>query len=164
MLSFPSLATSVPNDSSQPKLGIAFHAYVERSTKPTIQESLIQQIVTEHGIGNQKDELIKLATTYLNSDLFKRIQNSKQVLKEIPFSYFQDNILYEGFIDLMFEEQDGWTIVDLKTDNIQESQIATRSELYRDQLDIYTYALKQLNMKVKDKLLYFVRLDKNIII
>jgi ATP-dependent helicase/nuclease subunit A len=148
----------------RPKLGIAFHAYVERSSKPTVQETLIQQIVTEHGIENQKDELTKLVTTYLNSDLFKRIQKSKQILNEVPFSYFQDGILYEGYVDLMFEEQEGFVIVDLKTDNIKESEIASRSDLYRDQLDIYAYALKQVGVKVKDKVLYFVRLDKGVVV
>lgn len=144
----------------RPKLGIAFHAYVERSSKPKVQEALIQQIVTEHGIENQKDELTKLVTTYLNSDLYHRMQKSKQVLKEIPFSYFQDGILYEGYIDLMFEEQNGWTIVDLKTDQITESQLEERTKFYSKQLSIYETAMKQVDIKIKDKILYFARLDK----
>jgi ATP-dependent helicase/nuclease subunit A len=64
----------------------------------------------------------------------------------------------------MFEEQEGFVIVDLKTDNIKESEIASRSDLYRDQLDIYAYALKQVGVKVKDKVLYFVRLDKGVVV
>lgn len=88
----------------RPKLGIAFHAYVERSNKPKVQDALIHQIVTEHGIEHQKDELTELVTTYLNSDLFKRIQSAKQILKEVPFSYFQNGILYEGYIDLILVE------------------------------------------------------------
>lgn len=144
----------------RPKLGIAFHAYVERYSKPKIQEALIQQIVTEHGIENQKDELQKLVTTYLNSDLHDRMQKSKQVLKEIPFSYFQDGILYEGYIDLIFEEQEGWTIVDLKTDQITEPQLEERTMFYSKQLSIYETAMKQVDIKIKDKILYFARLDK----
>ncbi len=144
----------------RPKLGIAFHSYVECSSKPIVQDALIQQIITEHGIETQKDELIKLVTTYLNSELYHRIQKSKQVLKEIPFSYFQDGILYEGYIDLMFEELEGFVIVDLKTDNIKESEIESRSDLYRNQLDIYAYALKNTGQTVKEKLLYFTRLNR----
>ncbi|MCC7460698.1 MAG: UvrD-helicase domain-containing protein [Proteobacteria bacterium] len=144
----------------RPKLGIAFHAYVEYSNQPSIQQHLIDQITFEHGIENQKDELTKLVTTYLSSDLHHRIQTSKQVLKEVPFSYFQDEILYEGYIDLLFEESDGWVIVDLKTDQITDQQLAERSKVYRAQLDIYGSALKRTGLTIKDKILYFVRLNQ----
>ena len=144
----------------RPKLGIAFHAYVERSSKPTVQPNLIDQITTEHGIESQKDELTKLVTTYLSSDLYHRIRKSDQVLHEVPFSYFQDGILYEGYIDLLFREGTDWTIVDLKTDQITESQLQERSKLYAPQLSIYETAMKQLNLNVKDKNLYFVKLDR----
>lgn len=143
----------------KPKLGIAFHAYVERSTKSNVQDSLIQQIVIENGIENQKGELQQMVSTYLNSDLHHRIQKSKQTLKEIPFSYFQDGILFEGYIDLMFEEPEGWVIVDLKTDQVTKDTAQERANFYRDQLDIYAYALKNRNMNVKSRVLYFAKLD-----
>lgn len=147
---------------TRPKLGIAFHEYAERSTQSKIQLDLIRQIVVEHEIEVQKSDLEKIVTTYLNSDIYKRIQKSANVMREVPFSYFQDEILYEGYIDLLFEESDGYTIVDLKTDQIQESELASRANLYKEQLNIYTKALEKLNLKVKDKLLYFVRLDKTV--
>jgi len=144
----------------RPKLGIAFHAYVERSTKPTVQNNLIQQILTEQGIQDQQNDLVELATTYLNSDLYQRIQKSKRVLREVPFSYFQDEILFEGYIDLMFQDENGWTIVDLKTDQVDESRLQERSAIYKNQLDIYAKALSKVGLEANEKILYFVRLDK----
>ncbi len=148
----------------RPKIGIAFHEYVERSTSEKLQLNLMNQISIEHGIENQKEELEKLVTTYLNSDLYHRIQKSKQVLREVPFSYFDNGILTEGYIDLLFKEPDGWTILDLKTDQISESQLKERSQFYTQQLSIYETAMKQMDMAVKNKILYFVRLDKTVTI
>jgi hypothetical protein len=71
-------------------------------------------------------------------------------------------------------------IVDLKTNQITESQLEERSQFYSKQLDIYEAALMHLGghvtdasslakglkteachpIKVKDKMLYFVRLNK----
>lgn len=107
----------------------------------------------------------------LSSD---HIQKASQVLKEVPFSYFQEGVLYEGYIDLIFQERsgqsakasatadDGWVIVDLKTDQITESQLEERSQFYSKQLSIYETALKELNVKVNEKILYFVRMDQTV--
>ncbi|MEZ4846090.1 MAG: UvrD-helicase domain-containing protein [Bdellovibrionota bacterium] len=144
----------------RPKLGIAFHAYVERSTQSIIQSNLIHQIVVETGIEHQKDDLRDLVKTYLSSDLYHRIQKSKQILKEVPFSYFKGDVLFEGYIDLMFEEADGWVVVDLKTDRISPNDLQSRAKFYKNQLDIYQLAIEELGIQLKGRILYFVRLDK----
>jgi hypothetical protein len=65
----------------------------------------------------------------------------------------QDGALVEGKIDLLVEGPDGWTIVDYKTDRIDdlESAAAVREhfEAYRPQLTEYATALSMLGVPVK---------------
>ncbi|HND86612.1 MAG TPA: 3'-5' exonuclease, partial [Pseudobdellovibrionaceae bacterium] len=149
---------------TRPKLGISFHTYIERHpmNQNEVHGEILNQIATEALI--DANDLKELAVTFLQSDLFKRIKASKNVLREIPFSYFDKDLLVEGYIDLMFEENGKWDIVDLKTDQISESELSNRASIYKNQLDIYETALKKLNMAVGKKILYFVRLDKAIVV
>jgi ATP-dependent helicase/nuclease subunit A len=48
-----------------------------------------------------------------------------------------DGILVEGVVDLAFEEEDGWVVVDFKTDQ----DLAGELETYRDQVRLYARAV-----------------------
>jgi ATP-dependent helicase/nuclease subunit A len=63
----------------------------------------------------------------------------------------------EGIIDLIFREEDGWVIVDFKTDTISDPEIkAGRVALYRKQLDLYSACWEQMTgEKVKLRILQF---------
>ena len=149
---------------SRPKLGIAFHAYVERHpmSQSMVNEGILNQISTEAMI-DPKD-LKELVGVFLQSDLFHRLKASKQIHREVAFSFFEQNQLFEGYIDLMFEENGKWNIVDLKTDQLIAKDLQTRADLYKNQLKIYESALKQLGIPVKDKILYFVRLNEIVLV
>ncbi len=45
-----------------------------------------------------------------------RVASARRVEKEMPLSWFDGESYVEGFVDLAFEEADGWVILDYKTD------------------------------------------------
>ena len=69
--------------------------------------------------------------------------------------------LVEGKIDLLFEEEDGWVVVDWKTDRLPTPAVrAEREALYAPQLASYARALVALlgpGTRVKETLLAFAR-------
>jgi hypothetical protein len=70
----------------------------------------------------------------------------------ILFRSPDDGALVEGKIDLLVEERDGWTIVDYKTDRVDDlgSAEAVRAhfEGYRPQLAEYATALSMIGVRV----------------
>ncbi|MUT65661.1 exodeoxyribonuclease V subunit beta [Paenibacillus sp. NEAU-GSW1] len=66
-----------------------------------------------------------------------------------------------GVIDFLFEEDDGWVIVDFKTDSIVEDSLKPFVDFYRPQ--VLSYATEWKNMfgyKVKETGLYFAGLGR----
>jgi ATP-dependent helicase/nuclease subunit A len=63
-----------------------------------------------------------------------------------------------GIIDLAFEEDDGWVIVDWKTDDVSdEAVLAARRELYQRQVDLYAEAWESLTgSRVKERTISFL--------
>ena len=111
---------------------------------------------------------------FLNSDLGKRILSSKDVMREyrfsvrVPVSQYSkkfasvnttDNIILQGAIDCVFEENGKYNIVDYKTDRVTDSKQLT--EKYANQLEIYKYAFEKCKgHEVKDCIIYSLALGK----
>ena len=88
-------------------------------------------------------------------DLFKRfwgdtrrieIDNADEVYHELPFTRpLSGNRMDSGDIDLLFRDQNGWTIVDFKTDELKDEQDLTKAiAKHRPQLERYEQAAKVL--------------------
>lgn len=100
-----------------------------------------------------------IITDYVNSFLFKRLLNSKNVYKEKSFTmkYKEDiqnnsNIyLVDGQIDMYFEEDGELVIVDFKTNKKIDE------EIYKTQLELYKQGLERATgKKVKEKIIYWI--------
>jgi ATP-dependent helicase/nuclease subunit A len=64
--------------------------------------------------------------------------------RETPVTLREDHgDLVEGVVDLAFEENGTWTVVDFKTD----TELAGRLDSYRRQVGIYAEAIKQATGK-----------------
>ena len=75
-----------------------------------------------------------------------------------------DVALVQGIIDLVYEENQGWVIVDYKTDRYAETEAPGREERavlakekHAFQLDSYAAAFEAAGRKVTRKYLYLVR-------
>ncbi|REK76072.1 UvrD-helicase domain-containing protein [Paenibacillus paeoniae] len=66
-------------------------------------------------------------------------------------------VYVEGVIDFLFEEEDGWVIVDFKTDHFEEGKEETFVRFYRPQVMTYAREWEQtFGYRVKEAGLYFV--------
>lgn len=83
---------------------------------------------------------------------------ASRVEKEFPS---EETILVQGVIDVYFIEDDRVVVMDYKTDRVDTAQELV--DRYKEQIDIYADALKQLTGKeVKEKLLYSFCLNEEI--
>jgi ATP-dependent helicase/nuclease subunit A len=56
-------------------------------------------------------------------------------------------VVLEGFIDLLFETQQGYEIVDYKTDDIRASEMESRMDHYRVQGEAYAELVRTITGK-----------------
>lgn len=119
-------------------------------------------------------ELNKLVD-FAKSSVVARMKRSKEVYKEQQFVFlmnakdivstfkdasYEEEIMVQGVIDCFFEEEDGYVLVDYKTDYVpagskQEAAMAKIKENYRKQIEIYSKAIEDITKKkVKESYLY----------
>lgn len=92
---------------------------------------------------------------FCDSPLGQRLANAADIRREYPFSvlfpgggYLPDvedgeGILVQGVIDCLFRDDQGWALVDYKTDRLDTPE-AFR-ERYKIQLNLYRQAVEQIN-------------------
>ena len=113
---------------------------------------------------------------FLSSELCKRIIASDLVRKEMRFltekpaleisvgldaKFSDENIVIQGAVDCLFEENGEIVVVDFKTDRVSNEK--TLADTYREQLKIYAGACEKIFSKpVKEILLYSFHLGKEI--
>ncbi|MCQ2978673.1 MAG: PD-(D/E)XK nuclease family protein, partial [Clostridia bacterium] len=110
---------------------------------------------------------------YLNSNTFERIDKSNFVKREMPFMMkkkaseiykdknIQDDVIIQGIVDCIFEEDNEIVILDYKTDKVfkegitKEERINEIKNNYKVQLDLYEEAVSKIyNKPIKEKILY----------
>ncbi|MGG2199022.1 UvrD-helicase domain-containing protein [Paenibacillus sp.] len=123
----------------------------------------------------------------LDSELWQRSQRAKQRLFECPIMMHQRNgettpypateqtmfetaaaaltqqsnngfnLLVKGVIDFAFEEEDGWVIVDFKTDQLDDGKLHQFVRFYAPQVQAYATAWSEtFGFPVKEAGLYFI--------
>ncbi|MBN1568882.1 MAG: UvrD-helicase domain-containing protein [Acidobacteria bacterium] len=155
------------------RLGVAFHEAMERVDflKSVGISRLVQNVATKHrldpaGIGM----LESMMRTSLGSDLLNEAREAarsqKRVLRELPFVRpLDDKSVEEGKIDLIFEGDSGWVLVDYKTDraaSIEEDVEKFFRNKYGDQIREYVNALTSLSIQVEAAYLLLARTGKAI--
>ncbi len=94
-------------------------------------------------------------TRFVTSELGKRMQAAKEVVREFKFSVLlpadevlgdeglsDEKVLVQGVIDMYFEDEDGVTVLDFKTDAARPEGRTLRK--YEEQLGIYKRALNEM--------------------
>ena len=109
---------------------------------------------------------------FFETDLGWRVRLGGNVLREFKFSILDqgekygpglkgEHVLLQGVVDCALLEEDGITIVDFKTDRIEEEDMPQAVERYRLQVETYREAMERIYEKpVKKCLLYFFRLGR----
>jgi ATP-dependent helicase/nuclease subunit A len=141
-------------------------------------KNLLAKMVNEELLTAAQADVIDIASilTFLNSDLGRRIHHASSVNREIPFSLAmdakaayadwsaieQENVLIQGVIDCVFEDEHGTVLLDYKTDTIsgkyKDFEVAKKvlEDRYKVQVELYAKALESIWKKpIKEKYLYF---------
>ncbi|MBM7541487.1 helicase-exonuclease AddAB subunit AddA [Amphibacillus cookii] len=140
-------------------------------------EGYINQLVNKEILTSVQAQAIdKLAIArFFDTALFNRIKQAKVIEREVPFSLMipaheiyqgwdqrkQEDLFVQGIIDLLIETENGWIIIDYKTDRIpdyanQQERDKMLTSRYQTQLDLYTRAIETvLNITIKERYLYF---------
>ena len=158
--------------------GIIFHLIMELLdfNKTYSKESLIEDINTlqKEGIiaDNEKASLdIDGIFGFLDSRIYKRLQNSLNYEKEKPFNLMVDpsiisedyqgenRIQVQGIIDLYFIEGNKCILIDYKTDFVNKDIIEDKLDEYKKQIHIYKMALENIRgIQVPEAYLYFSKI------
>ena len=145
-------------------------AYTEKDGNVISEDNDIDKMLENIKLNKiEKQELIKrksMFENYIKSDLFKMLQQAKEVNRETPFFMYidsenkEDKILVQGVIDLYFIDSNGnINLVDYKTDYAEKEEELV--EKYKMQLDLYSRALsKAMKKEVTNKFIYSTKFNK----
>ena len=131
-------------------LGSLAHKLLEISSSDL--QTAAETLLKNEKIAMEPSHLVSIVNALEQDTLKTRLSRAKSILREVPIKFkASDNLYYDGNIDLLFEEDDGWVLVDYKTVSVsdKESEEKVRKK-YQAQMAIYSEGLKQLGFKVKD--------------
>jgi ATP-dependent helicase/nuclease subunit A len=140
--------------------GQAFHRIMELADFSDTRSpgALAASVAAGLGIEDALPELERVAAAALGSDLIARASRSPRCFREAPFAVPWEGNFIEGRIDLLFEEDGSWTLVDYKTDDVTAARADERVEVYRPQAAVYALALRSLGIECAGGIvLYFAR-------
>ncbi len=159
--------------------GTALHAvmqYIQYENCSTVEstEAEIRRLVTLGYISAEQGDLAdsRMIAAFFATTIGKKLQNSPEVLREFKFSlldsadkYITDiadeEVLLQGVVDCVLIESDGITVLDFKTDRVNEETLYAVAEKYCTQVQVYADAMERVFQKpVKSKLLYFFRIGQ----
>ncbi|OLS33753.1 exodeoxyribonuclease V subunit beta [Bacillus sp. MRMR6] len=152
-------------DGRGPIFGTVIHRCMEELGKAREDmdlEDLVSLVSEEEGlIQEHQDEALQTVQTILGSEIWRRGQQAVERYHEFSFIYQKENEQLQGVIDFLFKEEDGWVIVDYKTDTFKEADLAYFVEYYRGQVELYSKEFEEdFDFKVKEKGLYFTTINR----
>ena len=148
--------------------GTAVHELLEvclKSPEADLRPTALR-LSRDHNLGTSRvDELLETVASVIKSDVWSRAQAASRCYSELPMETYTENEsgipqLIRGVIDLIFEEDGGWVIVDYKTDDVTEEQIDSAVEYYQSQLETYAKFWTEITgFQVSELGLYLTRLN-----
>jgi ATP-dependent exoDNAse (exonuclease V) beta subunit len=155
------------------RLGVAFHEAMERVD--LAQEAGPVEFLSSLGVRHRLDaegalQLEDMVRTALSSELLGRVRAAvrlgKRAIRELPFVRPEGPSDHkEGKMDLLFEEEGAWVLVDYKTDRIPQD-VRNAAEFFREkyasQIGDYVQALRLLSVPVQSAYLLLARTGESI--
>ena len=128
------------------KIGSLVHTVLERDRDwdPGSMENLAVSLGTEEKLPSEAvDRAVKLLRSFSGSDFAARLRDARSAYREVTFCVPME-ALVEGVADLIIEEDDGYRVVDFKTDAVSEGEVEERAEHYRLQGACYALCLSEI--------------------
>jgi ATP-dependent helicase/nuclease subunit A len=121
---------------------------------------------------DELEEVLRVVEAVRGSALWKRAQAARRRLVEVPFALEvprsdlgldagPDPVLLQGTIDLAFEEEDGWMLVDYKSDTASHG-LDSLVRFYTPQVRIYRRYWEQLTGRPTRAGLYFISAEETV--
>lgn len=163
--------------------GSALHAVMQHlDLKQEITAAYLEQFLTtleqREILRREEREFIDVDVilTFFSSPLGKRLGAANRVKREIPFSLtlnahevYEDlpecseKVLLQGVIDCLWAEEDGWVLLDYKSDYVPPGGVDKFIANYQGQINLYTKAVERImGVKVKERYLYLFSLGKGL--
>lgn len=148
--------------------GMAFGSVVHRLIEAVGQGKTLEQVTLYAKTIAVEEELaekwipdsVAAVTALVESSIWQRGLKAKQKHHEFSFMVGKregKETLIKGVIDYLFEEEDGWVLVDFKTDAYDDEHEQSFIDYYKPQVMAYVQEWEQtFGMKVKEAGLYFV--------
>ncbi len=159
--------------------GTAVHKFLELCDFKVASNDIEQEklrLISKGLVTNEEMEVLDASAveSFFNSSVGSRLLSSSEVLKEYEFAILKDavdmyenvpetakteKIVVQGKLDCAFKEEDGYVLIDYKTDNVTDENHYV--SVYKNQLEIYADALYQCTeIPVKEIYIYSFRLKK----
>ena len=160
------------------EIGTAHHLFLqfcdfERSSAPDGVEQELARLREKRILSPEQADAIVPAriTAFFASSLYQKQMKGQHVRREFKFSvlapagqYFpiaagapEEKVLLQGVVDCLIETDEGFIVLDFKTDRVTPSSLAARAEEYRPQLEAYAYAVEQVfGRPVSKRVLFFL--------
>lgn len=149
--------------------------YNYESLKDFLAELVLKEFLTE-----EEAEAIQIENvlTFLATDLGQKLKTATKIHRELPFTMkllakevypdWQDQsdeyVLIQGVIDCLIESEEGYILLDYKTDTItQNTTEEMLKKRYATQVELYRKAVEQI-WKINLKHVYLYFFDRNLFI
>ncbi len=141
------------------------HVSLEKEPSYAEISELVQRLESQEILTNEQADAISVEdiVAFFTTPVGKRLLHAEVVHREIPFSLRvnqselgveseeDEGILVQGIIDLVFKDENGWVLVDYKTDNISErfqgdfnKALPILEKRYKIQVELYKKALEEI--------------------
>ena len=157
--------------------GTVIHALLETAVLDPARDltSLAHSILDEEDIDRRfAKTALHLVESVVRSAVWERARKAKRCLAETPLQVLLPEgdaraagtpTLLKGTVDLVFEEADGWVIVDWKTDRTSGKDLADAAGRYAPQLAAYRDAWERsTGERVVEAGIYFVMSDEYVVL
>ncbi len=138
--------------------GTITHSFMELCDFKMASQNLdseLERLVNCGKLSQRKAESIdrRAVTAFFESDIYKRLMSSKNIMREKAFlvkisdidtngidmsEYDDTDGMLQGIADCIFEEENGYVLIDYKTDRVKDEE--DLRENYKDQLKLYKAA------------------------
>ena len=151
-----SLAWSAATGQDARRRGIVLHdaLFLADFDDPQGSAWRARRLMEERGLAAEADQVVRDLERTLASDLLARARAAKRVERELPLVSVGPDRVSEGYVDLAFEEGEGWVLVDYKSDQDPSAETIAG---YAQQVRTYASMLRETGAAVAEAYLLFTR-------
>ena len=139
--------------------------YLVRSKDALNSKTAIDAILREYGVFEDpfyRNVLVTVLSTIRNGgypqknnapqDILKELLSADEVFCELPFTWAEDNTVYNGIMDVVYRKGKQWFIVDYKTNSDPDDL----DEIYAGQLEAYKKAFLAFSKETAMTMIYHI--------